>query len=107
MNRPWRSDGDGVQLVVRVTPRGGCDRIDGLRESDDGSVALGVRVAAAPNDGAANEALTRLLAKALDLPRRAVIVTAGETSRIKRLRLTGDVARISAALEGFCVESGQ
>ena len=79
----------GAALVaVRVTPRGGTDAIEGV----DGAGALRIRVAAAPADGAANVALTRLLAKTLGLPRRAVTVTSGTSSRHKRLRIEGVTA---------------
>jgi uncharacterized protein YggU (UPF0235/DUF167 family) len=49
-----------------------------------------VKVAAPPQDGAANQALRRLLANALGLNRSAVTIIAGEQSREKRLKLAGD-----------------
>ncbi len=52
---------------------------------------LAVRVAAPPVDGAANEALIRLLAAALDVPRSAVSIESGATARVKRVRIE-DVA---------------
>ena len=55
-----------VRFAVRLTPRGGRDAIDGV--GDDG--VLRVRVAAPPVEGAANEALCRLLAQALGVARR-------------------------------------
>ncbi len=54
---------------------------------------------AAPTDGEANAALTSLLAKALDVPRRAVTLAAGETARIKRFVVEGDSAALAARLE--------
>lgn len=51
--------------------------------------AVLVRIAAAPVDGAANAELIETLSRALDLPRRAVTLTAGATSRSKRVRLDG------------------
>lgn len=48
-----------------------------------------MRVAAAPVDGAANEALRRLLAKAIGVPVGAVTLTAGLTARRKRIEVAG------------------
>ena len=55
------------------------------------------RLAAAPVDGAANDALIALIAKRFGVGKRAVTLIAGETSRLKRLRVIGDVT----ALEGI------
>ena len=51
--------------------------------------AVLVRLGAAPVDGAANAELIDILARALDLPRRAITITAGAASRAKRVRLDG------------------
>ena len=75
---------DDVRIAVRCTPRGGADRIDGVVEG-----ALRVRVAAPAVDGAANEALLRLLAGELGLPRGAVRLIAGATGRRKLVAIEG------------------
>ncbi|MFI5254198.1 MAG: DUF167 domain-containing protein [Candidatus Limnocylindrales bacterium] len=72
-----------VRFAVRLTPRGGADGIDGV----DADGALLVRVRAAPVDGAANEALRRLLAKALGVPTGAVTLAAGAAGRRKRIEV--------------------
>lgn len=76
------------RLNVRVTPRGGRDEIAGV-EMVDGASVVRVRVAAAPVDGRANEALVRLLADALEVPRGRVRVVAGMTSRRKQVEVEG------------------
>lgn len=86
---PWRRVEGGVELAVRLTPRGGSDRIDGVAAEGDRPV-LRIRVAAPPVEGAANAALVAFLAKALGLPRSAVTLLSGDHSRIKRLRISGD-----------------
>jgi uncharacterized protein (TIGR00251 family) len=48
-----------------------------------------VRVAAAPEGGRANQAVLRLLAERLDLPRRALAIVSGESAREKVVRMTG------------------
>ena len=47
------------------------------------------RVAARPVDGAANDALRRLLADALDIAPSRVTLASGGTSRTKRMELDG------------------
>ena len=95
---PWRATEGGIELAVRLTPRGGAARIEGVTESD-GHPCLKVRVPAPPVEGAANEALAAFLAKSLGLPRSAVTLTAGDRARVKRLHLRGeDLAPLLTAL---------
>jgi uncharacterized protein (TIGR00251 family) len=65
-------------------PRAGRTSIAGIRGN-----ALAVRLAAAPVDGAANDALVAFLADTFDLPRRAVTILSGHASRTKRVALAG------------------
>ncbi len=74
----------GITLAVRVIPRAGRTAIAGIR-----SEALTVRLAAAPVDGAANDALVAFLADTFKLPRRAVTIVSGHASRNKRVALAG------------------
>ena len=97
--KPWSVVAGGVTLAVRLTPKGGRDAIDGIDQMADGRAVLKVRVAAAPSEGEANDALVRLLAKALSVPPRDVVLAAGATARVKRLSIAGDPARLIAALE--------
>jgi hypothetical protein len=73
-----------VRIHVRLTPRGGADRIEGVVDG-----ALRVRVSAAPVDGAANEALERLLARELGVPRTGVRIASGATARTKVIEIDG------------------
>jgi len=77
-----------VRFAVRLTPRGGADRIEGVVDG-----GLRARVAAPAVDGAANDALLRLLARELGLPRRDIRLVAGATGRNKVVAVDG----ISAA----------
>ena len=99
---PWRIEADGLALVVRLTPRGGGDRIDGVEQLADGRGVLKVRVRAAASEGAANAALIRLMAKTLGVAPRDVTLVAGATARLKRLKIAGAGARLAAALEQVC-----
>ncbi len=87
-----------ITLIVRLTPRGGRDAIDGWARDEAGRPYLKVRVSAPPLDGAANAALERLIAKTLKRPKGAVHVVAGAQSRVKTLQIdTIDPADLSAA----------
>jgi uncharacterized protein (TIGR00251 family) len=68
-----------ARLSVRVTPRASRDAVEGF----DADGTLRVRVTAAPADGAANAAVAKLLARALDLPGRDVALVSGATARQK------------------------
>ena len=84
---------------MRLTPKGGRDAVDGVVQLADGRSVLKARVAAAPSDGEANAALTRLIARAVGVPPRDVALTAGATSRIKQFVISGDGPALIAALE--------
>ncbi|HXW70539.1 MAG TPA: DUF167 family protein [Methylocella sp.] len=95
---PWHNTCDGIDLFVRVTPRSFRDEIAGIEELADGRAVLKVRVRAAAKEGEANEAITRLLAKALAIPARAVRIESGGNSRVKRLHLRGNSDALAACL---------
>ena len=65
----------------------------------DGAVLI--RIAAPPVDGKANAALIAFVAKTLGLPKGAVTIIRGETSRNKVIRVEGQSpADVRAALLG-------
>jgi uncharacterized protein len=78
-------------LAIRVTPRSARPAIGAWRQGPGGREHLEVRVAEAPAEGAANEAVLKLLAKALGISRSEVTIIAGATSRNKRLAIPFDV----------------
>ena len=90
-----------LRFWVRLTPRGGSDRIDGVADG-----ALLARVRAAPADGDANAALIDLLASSLHIPRSAMVIDRGLTSRRKRIRVDdGHAGSVTfAAWPGVVVE---
>ena len=101
VERPWREEADGVALRVRVTPKAGRDALAGLQMLSDGGLVLGVKVRAAPEDGAANEAVRRCLAKALGRPASAVALRSGASARLKTLAISGEPGPLVAALEAL------
>jgi uncharacterized protein len=100
---PWAAASGGLTVSIRLTPKGGRDAIDGIEQLADGRAVLKARVRAAPSDGAANDALVRLIARVLDVAPRQVTLAAGASGRIKRLMIAGDTAVLAAALEKIAV----
>jgi uncharacterized protein (TIGR00251 family) len=72
-----------LSFPVRLTPKGGRDAIEGWTEGPDGKRYLKARVSAPPEDGKANDALLRLIAKALDVAKTKVRIVSGGASRMK------------------------
>lgn len=84
--------GDGIE--IRLQPRGGRDQVVGER---DGAVLI--RISAPPVDGKANAALIAFVAKTMGVPKSAVSIVRGETSRSKVIRVDGrNPADVRAAL---------
>jgi uncharacterized protein (TIGR00251 family) len=69
---------------VRVSPGGSRAQVVGRRGE-----AWKLRVAAPPEDGKANDAVLRLLAETLELPRRDVALLSGHGARDKVVLLDG------------------
>ncbi len=99
MSHAFSRHEDHVRLSVRLTPAAGRDAVDGIEEADDGKLSLRVRVTAVPEGGKANKALIALLAKRLRMPKSALTILSGETSRKKILRLDGEPEDVCAKLE--------
>jgi hypothetical protein len=91
----------GLSVVVRLTPRGGRDAIEGIEQRADGQWVLKARVRAAASEGEANAALIALVARTAGVPPRDVALTGGATARIKRLTIAGHGPTLAAALEKF------
>jgi uncharacterized protein len=83
-----KEDKDGITITVRVIPRSSRTEIVG---EYDGAVK--VRVSSPPVDGAANAELIKLFAKTFRVARSAIEILGGETSKTKRLRVTGVAAQ--------------
>lgn len=75
---------DGVRIQLRVAPRASKNAI----EPADAR-GLRVRVTAAPDDGKANVAVVKLLAKRLGVAASAVAIIRGETARDKVVEVRG------------------
>lgn len=97
--RPYEIEAGGLRLLVRLTPRGGRDAVEGAEALADGRVVLKARVRAVPEKGAANAALVALLARAVAVPKSSIALIAGETARVKTLRIAGDPRALAESVE--------
>ena len=75
---------DGVVLTVKVVPGSSKTAIAGRLDN-----VLKVKVAAPPEKGKANAALTSFFAENFGTKKKAVTVISGMTSTIKQLRIGG------------------
>ena len=75
---------DVVRFDVHVVPRASRSKLAGTLGD-----ALKVALAAPPVDGEANAELIRVIARALDVPKRAVSITHGVHSKRKVLQVSG------------------
>jgi uncharacterized protein (TIGR00251 family) len=85
-------------VSVHVQPRASRSEVVGTH-----GAALKVRLLAPPVDGAANDALVALLAERLGVPRRAVRIVAGMTSRAKTVEIDGTT---EAAVRALAMRDG-
>ena len=95
---PWTIVADGILLSVRLTPKGGRDQIEGIQKLSDGRMVLKARVRAIPEDGEANAALQKLIAKNIGVPASRISLQSGQTARIKMLKIEGDGAALAAMI---------
>lgn len=85
MSSWYRQDRDGAFcLSLYIQPGAKKSSVAGLHGE-----ALKIRLAAPPVDGKANTALVAFVAELLQLPRAAVSLKSGQTSRQKVLRVEG------------------
>ena len=87
----------GAILNIRLQPKARREEIVGLHGE-----SLKVAVRAPPVDGAANNALIRLLSKRLGVARRSIMIISGHTGRSKRVCLHGvEADALRRTLEGM------
>ncbi len=75
---------DSCTLTIKAVPNAPRSEVVGWLGD-----ALKIKIHAPPVEGRANDALCAFLAATLGLPRRAVTVLRGDTSRLKTVRIDG------------------
>lgn len=84
----WLACGKTVSLLLYVKPGSKTDAVMG---EFDGRLKISLNAPAV--DGRANEALIRFLSKKLGVPKSAVEIVQGATSRLKRVSIKGASAQ--------------
>lgn len=97
MNRPWCSlTSEGIRLAVQITPNAKKSEVLGI--VDD---ALKIKLNAPPVDGKANDALIRYIADVLHVPKSAVSITHGTSSKKKLLEIRTTRATVEQVKQAF------
>lgn len=81
---PIRDTPQGATFSIKVHPRAKKNAVVG--EIGD---ALKLALTAPPVEGKANDACIRFLSELLEVPRSSITIAAGETSRLKVIRVHG------------------
>ncbi|MAF98964.1 MAG: hypothetical protein CMH26_10040 [Micavibrio sp.] len=76
-------------ITIRLTPNARQNAILGWEEDLLGERLLKVQVTVVPEKGKANKALIALLSKHWKIPKSAIRIVRGETSRTKTLEVKG------------------
>ena len=81
---PVQESAKGIVFAVKVQPRARRNAITGVVGD-----MLKLALTAPPVDGRANQAVIEFLAELFEIPRASVTIASGETSRNKKVRITG------------------
>ncbi|MBF0407231.1 MAG: YggU family protein [Candidatus Riflebacteria bacterium] len=79
-----KSFSGGIILSVHVVPRSSKNEISELLGEN-----CKIKIKAPPVDGKANKEIVEFLAKAFSVPKKAVIILGGESSKSKRIQING------------------
>ncbi len=79
-----RESPDGCWLTLRATPGASRSEIAGVEPG-----WLRIRLTAPPVDGKANQELIRFLAKLLKISKSSIVISSGESSRLKQIKISG------------------
>ena len=75
---------DGILLKVKVVPNSSKNEICGLNGD-----ALKIKIKAPAVENKANEELVKFLSKLLKIPKSAITIKSGDTSKLKTLYING------------------
>lgn len=88
---------DAIILSVYIQPRASKNEVCGVQDN-----ALKIRLTSPPVDGAANKLCREFLAGLFNVPKSAIEIISGETSRHKRVKIsTSDIARLTQTIDSI------
>lgn len=89
---------DGVILNIHVQPRASRNQVYGLQGE-----ALKIRLTSPPVDGAANKLCREYLADLFGVAKSYVEIISGETSRHKRVRISGNPVALKNTIDTLTI----
>jgi uncharacterized protein len=101
-----RQTKSGIEIFVRASPNAKIEKIDGVEKRDDDKLYLRIKTRAIAEDGAANIAIIKLISKILKIPKSEIILTSGNTNRIKTLLVKSNLLDIEA-IKSALIQSGE
>lgn len=87
---------DGIVFSLHVQPRASKNQLCGIQDN-----ALKIRLTSPPVDGAANKLCREFLADLFSVPKSAIEIISGETSRHKRVHVNGDPDRLKQLFDSI------
>ena len=99
--RLFKAYSSGLGVALHITPGASRAKIVGLVSEADGTQALKVAVTAPPEDGKANQAVIKLLAKEWRLPKSTFSIATGATQRRKTIMIQGDARVLETKIKDW------
>lgn len=94
---PLEVIGDCIVLKVKVTPKASKNAVGDFYQESDGTWRLKVMVTTVPENGKANDAVIKLMAKYLHIAASSITVVAGNVDRYKTLHMHMDLNAFKSA----------
>ncbi len=92
---------------LRLTPKAAANRITGLKLDGQGGLVLKASVTVVPEDGKANAALIKMLAKEWKLAKSSLEVVHGATDRNKTVLVAGNTEHLLKKLQDWASDKFQ
>ena len=93
-----------MTVAIALTPKASRNAVTGTAPTVDGHCVLTARVTTAPENGKANAALIRLLSKAWKIPKSALSIRMGASSRRKVILVAGCGAVLQSKLNDWIID---
>ncbi|OLL40882.1 DUF167 domain-containing protein [Bartonella henselae] len=94
-------DTNNIILFVYIIPKASGDKIMGIECKNDEKRHLVIRLRAIPENGKANKALIKFLAKQWKIPSSYISLKSGGTSRYKQLYFSGYLEKLKEILRAL------
>jgi hypothetical protein len=98
---PLSIKSDGEWVAIRLTPKASANRVSGIMSEADGGARIKVSVTAVPENGRANAALIKLLARQWKTAKSNISIIRGLTGRRKTVLVSGDPKQLSIRLQAW------